>query len=751
MSTRNNRAGEQKKNKKGNRAWQLAKTLLLLAVLAGITFGVIKVGLPVLRLYSEAQKIVEESNENTFKAFQTSIIYDAEGNEIKKLKGERDSYYLKSEDIPDAAKLAMISVEDKNFRTHRGFDVEGILRSVAALVINRGHITMGGSTITMQLSRNMFLSFEKSYSRKIEEIFISVALEQKYTKDQIMEFYLNNVYFANGCYGIEAASQTYFRKNCKDLSIAQIAFLCAIPNSPTKYDPYANPEATLTRRNKIIKAMYEEGYISEDQYKKSMEEDVQVLTKKTTKSNDYAETYIIKCAVEALMKEQGFKFKNTFKTNAEKEEYDTQYDETYDLCKQSLYTAGYRIYTSIDMDMQQRLQDSISTQLAMFPEKTDDGVFVIQGAATCIDNSTGRVVAIVGGREEDQEGYGLNRAFQSYRQPGSSIKPILVYAPALENGYTPDSIVDDTRMTGKDKVNNSGGSYSGHISLRSAVKKSSNVATYRLYQELGTDKCMKYLENLGFRGLEPEDYEYDTTCLGGFTKGTTTVEMAASYATIANKGKYRNPSCIVKITDAQGEVVVDDVIGEKEIYSEDAAQMMTDVLESCVSGGGTAKNCKLDTNIPVACKTGTTTSYVDGWLCGFSSYYTTAVWVGRDVFKPVDNLKGNTYPAYIWKNFMDKIHETLVAQDLSGMYIPQKVTEKKEATTQAATTAEKEKTSTATTEEKKTTEQKTTEEKKEEPVTTEEKPEEKPPTTEEKQEAEPPAEEPEKPEEPNNE
>ncbi|MCD8018821.1 MAG: PBP1A family penicillin-binding protein [Clostridiales bacterium] len=668
-------------------------TCVLIAVIVLAVLAIGKVAIPVAKMYKEAVEVVEASSEDTFKAEQTSIVYDADGNEIKKLKGEKDVNYLDYDDIPDAAKLAIIAVEDKNYTSHRGIDVVGIARAVVSLIRNRGTITQGGSTITQQLARNIFLNFETTYSRKIKEIFIAIALEQKYTKEQILEYYLNNVYFANGYYGIGAASEAYFDKEASELTISQIAFLCAIPNSPSHYDPYENADATLERRDKILASMYEEGYISEEQYNTSIAEEITVVPKKETESNDYAETYIIKCATESLMEARGFTFKTTFSTDAEEEAYNEEYNELYSSCKQSLYTGGYRIYTSIDMDLQEKLQTSVSTELSSFTAKTDDGIYEVQGAAICIDNSTGRVVAIVGGREEDQEGYGLNRAYQSYRQPGSAIKPLLVYTPALELGYTPDSTLDDSRMTGDDAVSNAGYSYSGYISLRQAVMKSSNVATYRLYQELGPENCLEYLENLHFQGLEEADYIYDTTCLGGFTTGTTAVEMAAGYATLANDGVYRTPTCIVKITDSSQNIIVADEQETEEIYSTNAARMMTDVLESCVTeSSATASNCALSVDMPVACKTGTTSDYVDGWLCGYSAYYTTVVWVGMDAYEEVDNLKGNTYPAYIWKNFMDKAHQGLETREFES-YLGEDTSATTEATT-STTTAQKKDTGT---------------------------------------------------------
>ena len=659
-------------NKKRNGLlWRVLKIWGICLMLAFCVLGVIavkRVGMPVVTMYKEATKDVAKSSKDTFQAEQTSLVYDVDGNEIKKLKQEKDVSYLDYEDIPDAAKLAIISIEDKNFTTHHGIDIEGIARAGVSLVLNRGNITMGGSTITQQLARNVFLGYEKTYSRKIKEMFIAVALEQKYTKQEILEFYLNNVYFANGYYGIESASEAYFNKEAKDLSISQIAFLCSIPNSPNRYDPYKHKDSTLKRRDRILKNMYEDGYISQSQYEKSLDEKITIMPKKETTTNDYAETYILKCATEALMKEQGFEFKTTFASDSEKEKYNEEYDELYNTCKKSLYSAGYRIYTSIDMEKQKQLQDSVSSQLSMFTEKTDDGVYKVQGAAVSIDNSTGKVAAIVGGREEDQEGYGLNRAYQSFRQPGSAIKPILVYTPALERGYTPDSTLDDSRMTGSDAVSNAGYSYSGAISLRRAVEKSSNVATYRLYEELGPRSCMKYLEALNFKGLDKKDYKYNQTlCIGGFTNGTTVIEMAAGYATIANDGEYRTPDCIIKITDAKGNDIVPEDTSTKSVYSSSASRMMTSVLQSCVTESeGTAHVCQLDVDIPAACKTGTTNDYVDGWLCGYTPYYTTAVWVGMDKYKSVENLKGNTYPASIWTNYMNKIHQGLPRKEFES-------------------------------------------------------------------------------------
>lgn len=638
---------------------------VVLAVVLGcllVGFSVLweKFIIPVREMYETAVAKVEVSNEDTFRAAQTSLVYDKDGELLVTLKGDKDSYYLKYDEIPDPAKLAMISIEDKRFPYHRGVDVRGVARAVVLLVKNGGQATQGGSTITQQLSRNVFLSFEKTWKRKVEELFVSLQLEKKYSKEEIMEFYLNNINFSNGYYGIQAAAKGYFRKDASDLTLSQIVFLCAIPNNPTLYNPLTNKENTIARRDRILQNMLDDGYISQEQYDEATSEKISVYEKKKSKTtNDYVETYAYHCATEMLMEQEyGFKFKYDFDSSEEREGYMEEYQEAYDECYDRLYTGGYQIYTTIDFDMQKQLQNAINTELSDFTQKTEDKVYKVQGAATCIDNETGYVVAVVGGRKKEQGTYHtLNRAYQSYRQPGSAIKPLLVFTPFLEKtGKTPDTAVDDSPI--EDGPKNSGG-YLYDTDLRTAVEVSSNVVTYRLYKQLTPKKALSYLENLGFSKLSQNDYKYLTTCLGGFYYGTNTVEMAAGYATLANDGEYRKPTCVSKIITKEGNELTrtdDDV---RQVYKKKAARMMTSILQSVItSDNGTAKNCKL-TNMNAAAKTGTTTGQTDGWLCGYTPYYTTAVWVGSDDSDEVKNLKGSTYPAYIWKDFMQKVHKGL--------------------------------------------------------------------------------------------
>ena len=634
---------------------KVALLVFLVLIIAGGGIFYFTYGRSILKAQKEAKKLVAASTVDTFRASQTSVIYSSTGKVITELKGEKDVYYLEYEDIPQAVVDAMISTEDKNFPTHKGVDMKGITRAIWVNIKNK-NISEGASTITQQLSRNTFtdfLGFETSWRRKIREMFVALEMEKKYTKRQIMEFYLNNIYFANGHYGIQAASQAYFSKNVDKLTLSEIAFLCAVPNSPNTYDPLVNSDRTVLRRDKILDDMLDEGKISREEHDEAQKQKI-VLKPKTVKKQDYVVTFAKHCAVEYLMEGQGFSITSKFDSDSEKEAYEAEYDELYSRCQQSLFEKGYRIYTTIDMKKQKQLQEAVNTTLAGFTEKKS-GVYKVQGAAVCINNKTGKVVAIVGGRKQkNTEGYTLNRAFQSYRQPGSSIKPLVVYTPSFERNYTPDTTVLDQYFEGGPR--NSDGRYSGNISVRQAVASSKNVIAWKLFQELIPKVGLSYLLDMRFKKIVANDY-YPASSLGGLTNGASPVEMASGYAAIANEGVYREPTCIKKITDAEDVEVPGPLDASKRVYKKDAANIMTDVMTT-VMESGTGRTLKL-ANMNCAGKTGTTNDKKDGWFCGFTPYYTTSVWVGCDQPETIYDLYGSTYPGQIWKTFMETIHEGL--------------------------------------------------------------------------------------------
>ena len=651
---------KQKKKKKKYRGFrlfvkiQIVLILLVLAALALYYFGGYAKKIDAMK--KEAYSFVHSSTEATFKGSQTSLVYDANGSLISVLKGEKDMYYLEYEEIPSDVCSAIISIEDKKFYQHHGVDFKAIMRAAKAIIEN-GEVTQGGSTITQQLARNVFLTQDKTWERKIEEMFIATELERTYSKNQILEFYLNNIYFGNGYYGIQAASKGYFDTEVKNLDLSQIAFLCAIPNNPSLYDPVNNMDNTIKRRDRILRNMYEDGKISQQVYEEAVAETITLQRPQNIK-NDYVETYTYYCATRELMKQEGFQFKTEFSGAAEKEKYEEEYNQLYEACNKQLYTAGYRIYTSIDLNMQAELQNTIDTTLQGYTETNEEGIYTLQSAAVCLDNTSGYVKAIVGGRSQDSDNYTLNRAYQSYRQPGSSIKPLLVYAPVFERGYTPDTVVVDEPI--EDGPENSDGVYSGEITIRTAVEKSKNTIAWKLLEEMTPEKGLEYLRKMNFAKLDEND-KRQAAALGGFTNGVSPLEMAAGYAAIENNGYYREPTCILKITDAEGNTVLSTKPEETAVYRENAARMMTDVLETVMTNG-TGRGLAIS-GMPCAGKTGTTNDNKDGWFVGYTRYYTTSVWVGYDLPKKLDGLSGASYPGSIWQTYMTKIHEGLEPQD----------------------------------------------------------------------------------------
>lgn len=599
--------------------------------------------------YQDAKDIVKDVTVDTFKSAQTTLAYDVEGNVITKLKDEKDSYYLSFDTIPDNVKNAFVATEDKSFYSHNGVDVTGVGRAFLNL-IKKGKISGGGSTITQQLSRNVFLSHEKSLERKLKEVYISVLLEKNHTKDDILEYYINSIYFNNGAYGIDAASRKYFGKSATELTLGETAFLCAIPNNPTLYNPFTNFDNTVKRQKRILGYMLEDEYISEEEYSNALEEEI-VLSKESVANINSVDTYVIDCSLDILMELNGFVFKTDFEDEKEKEKYNALYVQERKEAQDKLNTGGYRIYTSIDMKKQNALQSAIDNSLSSFSDKTEEGVYAFQGAATSIDNATGKVVAIVGGRSQEELKYSFNRAFQSFRQPGSTIKPLIVYTPLFERGYYPSSWVEDFKS--EDGPRNYDETYEGLVSIRYAVEHSKNTIAWNLLRELGVNNGMSYIKAMNFEKISKDDYNL-AAALGGLTYGTNTLEMASAYSALARDGKYIKPTCILKIEDADGNVIYEDKSYTVDIYSEKASRIMTDVLRTTMISG-TGANLQLN-GMTSAGKTGSTNDNKDGWFAGYTPYYTTVVWSGYDTPKAVPDLFGSTYPGKAWQQYMNEIH-----------------------------------------------------------------------------------------------
>ncbi len=618
--------------------------ILLAALLAGGGFAIY--------LYLQASHVVEEAGRDVFSENESTYLYRADGEVLARLNTGEDRVYLPYKDIPEDVVHAFIAVEDRRFYSHFGVDIIGILRSAAVYVTSEGEELQGGSTITQQLARTVFLSNEVTLERKVKEAFLALALEAAYSKEDILEFYINNVYFANGAYGIEAAARSYFGCPASELTLSQTALLCAIPNSPSWYDPRENLSHTLERRDKILGDMLEQGYISQEEYEEALEEEP-VIREEETERTDYETTYAVDCAVRFLMEQDGFQFRYYFDSQLAYEGYMESYESVYEREREKLYRGGYEIQTSLDQEKQRLLQREIDENLEDFTETDEDGVYELQGAAALVDNATGKIVAVSGGRsQESQSANLLNRAYQSYRQPGSSIKPLLVYAPALDLGYTESSVLQeiDVSLLGEYKGRETALSGSP-IRLDQALYNSKNGAACYLLAQIGVPTGLGYLENMHFHRLMYSDQNV-VSALGGFTYGTNVVEMAGAYRTFANGGNYTEPTCITSIR-YQGEEIYEEPVQER-VYKASTAAKMLELLEGVVKYG-TARRMYWDADVPAAGKTGTTNDNRDGWFCGMIPDYTLSVWVGCDTPQKVAGLSGSTYPMRIFKGVMEEL------------------------------------------------------------------------------------------------
>ncbi|SFB16771.1 penicillin-binding protein 2A [Cohnella sp. OV330] len=551
---------------------------------------------------------VLSANLNKLDLDRSTIVADANGNQIAKISiagGNRE--YVQYKDIPQAVRDAFVAVEDKRFYEHGGVDLFGIGRALAKDVVARSMVE-GASTITQQLARNLFLNADKTWFRKGTEASIALALERHKTKEEILELYLNRIYFGNGQYGIKTAAKFYFGVGDLDqLKTWQIATLAAIPKGPSIYNPYKHPDNSMERRGVVLRLMTDQGLITEEEraaaaaivYKPSM---AMTNTSKFASYTDYA-------IDEAL--------------------------EKLNLTEEELLSGGYTIYTTIDTAAQSAMESEFSKD-ANFETSNDD--IPIQGSMVIMDQHDGSLKAMVGGR--DYQKSGLNRV-ESQRQPGSSFKPIVSYGPALETGnYTPDSTLRDDKICynngkycPKDSNKNP---YVGAIAMKDAIKGSINQPAVWLLNEIGVSTGVKFAAKLGI-DLDKDDRNL-AIALGGLTKGVTPVQMVRAYGTFANGGQLQDAHAVLKITDASGKAVYTfKAPGDNQVIKPMTAYYVTEIMKGVVSGGtGTKAQISGRT---VAGKTGTTQLGLKGvsssgnrdvWFVGYTPEYTAAVWMGYD-------------------------------------------------------------------------------------------------------------------------
>ena len=620
----------------------------------------------VLPMFTEAREEVFDKlvhlSEDDFVMKEDTVVYDSKGKQVGSVNA--GSYkYVKINDVSPYIYEGYIAVEDKRFKTHGGVDLVATMRAGVSLLKHNMEITQGGSTITQQVIKNNLLTQNKSYTRKIAEILLAPTIESKFTKAQIMEFYCNSNFYGNKCYGVGAASKYYFGKKCADLEPHEAAMLIGLSNSPASYNPVLHPKAALKKRNSVLRIMCKEGVITPKEYKSALKKKLNIkqFLEKGGSKDSYVMSYAIHCAAISLMEKENFKFKYVFDSKEDYQKYNKQYSKVYSEKIESIRSGGYKLYTSINMKKQKKLQKAVDNGLSFNKEKDGDtGKYALQGAAVCINNETNYVEAIVGGRGKNDQ---YNRAYLAARQSGSAIKPLIDYTPGFESGmYSPSTIVNDHKFA--NGPSNAGGGYHGNVRIREAVARSLNTVAWQVLDNITVKYGLSFLDKLHFHNISYIDNDNMALSLGGFTEGVRVVDMAKGFSTLANNGSYSDRTCIKKIEHVSDGVVYKNNNEKDQVYSQDAAWMMTDVLKGVFNESyGTGRKLKLDNGQICAGKTGTTNSSKDVWFCGYTKYYTTVVWAGYDTPRAMPGASGASIPGVIWKDYMDDIHKKLKPED----------------------------------------------------------------------------------------
>ncbi|MFJ7752461.1 transglycosylase domain-containing protein [Peribacillus muralis] len=536
---------------------------------------------------------------------QPTGIYDLDGNLASTITANK-SEGVAIDDIPEHMKQAVVSIEDHRFYEHHGIDYQAILR---ALVKNAkaGSVVEGGSTLTQQLVKITMLESNRTLKRKIEEFFLAQEVEDEYTKDEILEMYLNQVYFGHGAWGIKKAANVYFSKEVSELSVAESALLAGVINLPSKLDPYKNLDGALKRRDLVLSRMAEHGYLTKDE-EAAAKKDTVTLIKGEKETDPLKGKYPY--FVDHVLSEASSK---------------------YGMKLEDLLTKGYKIYTTLDQSMQQATE-SVYENDANFPAGTSTEELV-QSGSILLDPKTGGINALVGGRGKHQF-MGYNRATQLKRSPGSAIKPLVVYTPAVEEGYDITSPLKDEKMSfGEYEPTNLSGVYKGEVPMYEAVMNSLNVPTVWLLNEIGIDKGLDSLKRFGIP-YEKEDRNL-TLALGGMRKGVSPLQMADAFSAFANNGERIEPHAIIKIENAEGKEVASSKENKTKVTSKSVVDKMNAMLLGTVEYG-TAKNAAVS-GYEIAGKTGSTQVPIEGvsgvkdqWFIGYTPSLVGAVWAGYD-------------------------------------------------------------------------------------------------------------------------
>lgn len=566
---------------------------------------------------------------------ETTTLYDRDMKPFAYLHAEENRVMVPLSKIPPDLIHAFVATEDQQFYEHHGVNP---VRIIKALIIDMttGAKVQGASTITQQLARNAFLNPEKTWERKIKEAVLAIQLESQYSKDEIMQFYLNKINFGSGAWGVQTAAQTYFGKDVDQLNLAECALLAGLVKAPNYYSPFRNPDKAKQRQRIVLNNMVHCGYITQEQADEAYRQPLKYAPKPQSQYQfGHFTDYVIEEA-DRILSEEGL----------------------YENPQDAIFKGGLKIYTTMDRDIQQ-YAEKIYSDPSYFPPLKDENGNPVQSAMVILDHKTGEIVALVGGRNYNQQ-RSFNRAVDALRQPGSSFKPLVVYGPALEMGYSPDYVLEDAPVTFNFggttwSPKNYDGKYLGPINMRTAVAKSVNIYAVKLADEIGIRNGIEFAKRCGITTLVEAGRANDmnlSTALGGITKGVSPLEMASAYGCFANQGIRAEHYVISKIEDRDGNTIYEFQPKYERVMKKETAWQMSSLLQGVVEFG-TGKAAKI-AGVKCAGKTGTTQDDKDAWFVGYTPYYTCAVWMGFDKEKTMSRIYGGSYPARIWKAIMSK-------------------------------------------------------------------------------------------------
>lgn len=614
---------------------------ILSAMISAFLFIGLAAGKEIKAVKSIREILNEKIPIQSIELVQNSYIEAADGQVISEIYSkEQNRIYLSEKEIPEIIKEVFITSEDQNFYDHVGFDSAGILR---ALLVNvkSNEIEQGGSTITQQLARNVYLSHEQSYNRKLSELLYSYQLESQFNKQQILEAYLNAVYFGNGAYGIGTAANYYFSKQLKDLHLAEQVFLSAIPNNPTLYNPLINYKRTKQRQEHLLQLLVKNKLISSAEYDHAVNQKIQLkINERIDKQADYV-TLVYYELKQLIAQNEGYSKKMQQAAAADKNKLELKLTKRVN----DLLSKGIRIHTALDVPTQNKLNKLLSKHLPM-----ED----IQGAIVVIDHQTHQIKAVSGGK--NYEKFSFHRAYQAFRQPGSAIKPLLDYAP----------YIDQKGATSKSKISagsycqsgycpkNSSGTYYGLVSLETAFKYSYNTPAVRLLDEIGIRKGLSYLKPFGFTRITQDDYYNLAIAIGGFQYGVSPLELTSAFTTFANNGQYVNNRAITKVTDLSGNTLFEWKDKPIQVWKVTTNNEMRNLLSAAVKSG-TGQEAFVSAPY-IGGKTGTTNDYNDLWFIGLTDKYTAGVWVGKDNGGSVKRISEQKAHLLIWRDLLRDIN-----------------------------------------------------------------------------------------------